>query len=375
MKALSGLRAFLPLALGLASCGNAASGEQGAPPAAASARDGFATDEIARFDEPWAMAFLSPETALVTERKGSLRLLDLAKRSTIAVSGVPAVDYGGQGGLGDVVASPGFAKDGVIYLSWAEAGPGDTRGAAIGRARLVREGGAARLEGLEVIWRQDKTTGRGHYSHRLAISPDGNWLYVASGDRQKMAPAQDMKSNLGKILRLNVRDPQRIDVVSTGHRNILGLAFDPQGTLWEVEHGPRGGDELNRVETGRNYGWPVVSEGRHYDGRLIPHHSERPNFARPVLSWTPVIGPGGMIIYRGSMFPDWTGQAIIAGLVSQGLVRVAFDGQSAREVARIDMGKRIRSIAEHPDGSIWVIEDGRDGRLLRLSRPSSAATR
>ncbi len=375
MKALSGLRLFLPLALGLASCGNTASADKGAPAASILARDGFAMAEVARFDEPWAMAFLSPGTALVTERRGSLKLVDLAKRSTIAVSGVPAVDYGGQGGLGDVVLSPEYAQNRLVYLSWAEAGPGDTRGAAVGRARLVREGGKARLERLEVIWRQDKTTGRGHYSHRLAFSPDGNWLYIASGDRQKMTPAQDPKSNLGKIVRLSVPDPARVEHVSLGHRNILGLAFDGHGSLWEVEHGPRGGDELNRVEAGRNYGWPVVSQGKHYDGRLIPPHSSRPDMAAPALSWTPVIGPGGMIIYRGSMFPDWTGQAIIAGLVSQGLVRVAFDGESGCEVARIAMGARIRAISEHPDGSIWVIEDGSDGRLLRLSRAPAAAPR
>jgi glucose/arabinose dehydrogenase len=375
MKALSGLYLFLPLTLGLASCGNAASGDKGAPAASVLARDGLAVAEIARFDEPWAIAFLSPGTALVTERRGSLKLVDLAKGGTIAVSGVPAVDYGGQGGLGDVVLSPDHAQNRLVYLSWAEAGPGDTRGAAVGRARLVREGGKARLEGLEVIWRQDKTTGRGHYSHRLAFSPDGNWLYVASGDRQKMSPAQDPKSNLGRILRLSVRAPEHLETVSRGHRNVLGLAFDGNGVLWEVEHGPRGGDELNRVEAGRNYGWPVVSQGRHYDGRLIPPHSGRPDMAAPALSWTPVIGPGGMTIYRGSMFPDWTGQAIIAGLVSQGLVRVAFDEESAREVARIDMGERIRAIAEHPDGSIWVVEDGSDGRLLRLSREPAAAPR
>jgi glucose/arabinose dehydrogenase len=375
MTAYLGPRLLLPLALGLASCGNAAPGDSGARSAAPQTKGDLAVKEVARFDEPWALAFLSEQEALVTERRGKLRLVNLARGTTIEVSGVPAVDYGGQGGLGDVVPSPRFASDGMVYLSWAEAGPRDTRGAVVGRARLVREDGAARLEGLEVIWRQDKTTGRGHYSHRLAFSPDGAWLYIASGDRQKMTPAQDRQSNLGKIVRLRVADPARIEQVSLGHRNILGLAFDGQGTLWEVEHGPKGGDEINRIEAGRNYGWPVVSQGRHYDGTPIPPHSERPDIAAPAMSWTPVIGPGGMTIYRGSMFPDWTGQAIIAGLVSNGLVRVAIDGGTAREVARIDMGERIRAIAEHPDGSIWLLEDGNGGRLLRLSNAGAATAR
>lgn len=303
--------------------------------------------------------------ALVTERAG--RLMLWRDGTATPISGVPQVDYGGQGGLGDVALSPGFAQDRTIYLSWAEAGDGDARGAAVGRARLV-EGDRPRLEGLEVIWRQSpKVTGRGHYSHRLAFSPDGQSLYIASGDRQKMTPAQDRTSGLGKIFRVPLNNPAAREMVSLGHRNMLGLAFDGQGRLWTLEHGPKGGDELNLVTPGANYGWPIVSDGDHYDGTPIPRHATRTEFAAPAISWNPVIAPGGMIFYSGDLFTGWRGQAIIAGLVSEGLVRVGIEGDRARELARHPLGNRIRAIAEHPDGSIWVLEDGADARLLRLT--------
>ena len=370
--------ALSPLLIALASCGATPVGESAAKPIAEAAP--FAVTEVARFDEPWAMAFL-PGTpyALVTEQRGKLKLWEEGGKIE-EVRGLPAVDYGGQGGLGDVVLAPDFATTGTIYLSWAEAGEGDTRGAVVARARLDLEQAAPRLVDLQVIWRQaPKVSGRGHYSHRMAFSPDGKYLFVASGERQKFTPAQDMAQNLGKIVRLlpdgtpapgNPFAAQvgvAAQVWTLGHRNILGLKFDAQGRLWEVEHGPRGGDELNLVEPGRNYGWPLVSEGDHYDGRDIPPHSSRPDLAAPAISWNPVIGPGDFIFYRGDKFPGWRGQAIIAGLVSQGLVRVAIDGTKAREVARYPLGQRIRAVAEREDGTIWVLEDDPGGRLLKLS--------
>lgn len=324
------------------------------------------------------MTFLpGTDAALITERAGTLKLWD--GQRAVPVAGVPAVDYGGQGGLGDVIVAPDFARSGIVYLSWAEAGEGDTRGAAVGRARLVR-GETPRLEGLSVIWRQDrKVTGRGHYSHRLAFSPDGKYLFVASGERQKFTPAQELTTNLGKIVRLlpdgrpapgnpfASKGGVAAQIWSYGHRNVLGLAFDRQGRLWDLEHGPAGGDELNLVKPGANYGWPLVSNGDHYDGKPIPRHATRPDLAAPAISWNPVIAPGDMIFYTGSLFPRWRGQVLITGLVAKGLVQVAVAGNKALEVARYPLDKRIREIEQAPDGAVWLLEDGKDARLLRLT--------
>ncbi len=341
----------------------------------------FAISTQGQFNEPWALAFL-PGTpyALVTERGGRLMLWEEG-RPARRVAGTPTVAYGGQGGLGDVRPAPDFAASGIVYLTWAEPGPNGTRGAALGRARLV-PGDAPRLEGLSVIWRQaPKVSGQGHYSHRLAFSPDGQSLFVASGERQKMTPAQDLGSDLGKIIRLNLDgSPAPAKEAagggrywSYGHRNVLGLKFDQAGRLWGLEHGPAGGDELNLIEPGRNYGWPLVSDGDHYDGRPIPRHAARPDLAAPAISWNPVIGPGNFIVYNGTRFPAWRGRALIAGLVSGGLVEVAIEGERAREVARYPFGRRLRDVVERDDGTIWVLEDGFGARLLRLSPAPPAA--
>jgi glucose/arabinose dehydrogenase len=328
------------------------------------------------------MAFL-PGTAyaLVTERKGRLKLWQEGG-ATRDVEGVPEVAYAGQGGLGDVKLAPDFRTSGMIYLSWAEAGGDGTRGAAVGRARLVL-GNAPRLEGLQVIWRQQpKVTGAGHYSHRIAFSPDGRYLFASSGERQKFTPAQDLGTNLGKIVRLlpdgapapgnpfAARGGIAAQVWTLGHRNVLGLEFDRQGGLWGLEHGPRGGDELNLIEPGRNYGWPIVSDGDNYDGTPIPRHRTRPEFAAPAISWNPVIAPGDFLFYRGNQFPQWRGQAVIAAMKPAALVRVAIEGERAREVARTPMPHRLREIVEREDGSLWLLEDGEErgaGRLLRLA--------
>ncbi len=339
---------------------------------------GFTTTEVARFDEPWAMTFLPDGRLLVTEKGGTLKVM--ATDGSIAnVTGVPEVAYGGQGGLGDVLLHPDFSSNGLVYLSWAEAGEGDTRGAAVGRAKLVLDGQGGRLEDLQVIWRQEpKVTGAGHYAHRLAFDADG-MLWITSGDRQKFDPAQDMTSNMGKLLRLNddgsvPSDNPFVDqggvaaqVWSLGHRNPLGLAFDSNGRLWVHEMGPKGGDELNLIVRGANYGYPIVSDGDHYDGRDIPDHSTRPEFEAPKITWTPVISPAGFIIYSGELFPAWKGSGFIGGLTSKGLVRVTFDGETAREAERLDMGERIREVEQGPDGALWILEDGGGARLLKLT--------
>lgn len=370
-----------PLALFSASCQAQSPAEKPQVAVTSTTAHDFTTQQIARFDEPWAMAFI-PGTplALITEKKGKLKLWEEGG-AVRDVAGVPAVAYAGQGGLGDVILAPDFASSGTIYLSWAEAGEGQTRGGAVGRAKLIIDG-RPRLEGLQVIWRQSqKVGGTGHYSHRLAFSPDGQYLFVASGDRQKFTPAQDMTSNLGKIVRLLPNGKPApgnpfadkggvtAEIWSLGHRNILGLQFDEQGRLWDLEHGPAGGDELNLLAGGKNYGWPLVSNGDHYDGKPIPRHSTRPDLAAPAMSWNPVIAPGDFVFYRGALFPQWRGQAMIGAMKPSALVRVAIDGEIAREVARYPMKYRIREVEEREDGSLWLLEDGKEtgaGRLLKL---------
>ncbi|MGV8940612.1 MAG: PQQ-dependent sugar dehydrogenase [Lysobacter sp.] len=355
-------------------------------PGAESATDGrpFVVTEIARFDQPWAMTFLPGDgRLLVTEKGGTLNLLKPGGKP-LPVEGVPQVDAGGQGGLGDVVAHPDFARNQWIYLSYAEAGEHDTRGAAVARAKLVVDNKSkARLTDLKVIWRQvPKVQGRGHFGHRIAFGPDGH-LWISSGERQKFDPAQDMQSNLGKIIRLNDDGSVPADnpfaeqggvaaqVWSLGQRNPLGIAFNAKGELWEVEMGPKGGDELNRIERGGNYGYPTVSNGEHYDGRPIPDHDTQPQFIAPVISWTPVISPSSLIFYSGDRFPAWQGDALISGLSSNALVRVVFDDQGAHEAERFDMGARIREVEQGPDGDIYLLEDGPKARLLRLAPPAA----
>lgn len=336
----------------------------------------FNAMEVARFDDPWAMTFLPNGMMLVTEQDGRIFVVTV-NGDKKQVSGVPEVDYGGQGGLGDIILHPNFADNGIVYISYAEAGDGDTRGAAVARTGLELTDNGGRLVDLKVIWRQSpKVTGRGHYGHRMVFSSDG-FLFISSGDRQKFTPAQDMNQNLGKILRLNEDGSTPADnpfadrggvtaqIWSLGHRNPLGLAFDTQGRLWDHEMGPKGGDELNLIIRAENYGYPIVSDGDHYNGREIPDHATRPEFAAPKVSWTPVISPAGFIIYTGDLFPAWKGSGFIGGLSSEALIRVAIDGENAREAERFDMGERIREVEQGPDGAIWVLED--TGRLLKLT--------
>lgn len=351
----------------------------------------FEVEPITSFDEPWAMAFLPDGRMLVTEKKGNLFIVSQDGQKTRSIGGMPDVDYGGQGGLGDVAVHPNFAENGLVYLSYAEGGDGGTRGAAVSRAVLNQTEGGGNLSDAEVIWRQyPKVVGRGHYGHRMLFDDDG-YLWISSGDRQKFTPAQDMQANIGKILRLNDdgsipddnpfvnyrdQDPFVDDegvyaqIWSLGHRNPLGIAIDLDGQLWNIEMGPAGGDELNRVVRGGNYGYPIVSNGDHYDGREIPDHDTRPEFLEPADWWTPVISPGNLMVYSGNLFSDWRGDLLVAGLSSQAIVRIETDGDDAREVERYPMGARIRSVVQGPAGELWALEDERAtsrGRLLKLT--------
>jgi aldose sugar dehydrogenase len=352
----------------------------------------FITAVVADFDEPWAMAFLPgsgvqmTNMALVSDKKGKLFLVDTQTGKSTEVSGVPKVDYGGQGGFGDVIVGPQFAADGVIYLSWVEAGENDTRGAVVGTAKLNRSGAAPSLSDVKIIWKQNpKVTGRGHYGHRLAFSPDGKYLFIASGERQKFDPAQDINGNLGKVLRLlpdgttpkdnpfyDPANPVKSEIWSLGHRNPLGITFDNKGQLWNQEMGPQDGDELNLVKRGANYGYPKVSNGRNYGAATddIPDHKPDDGFEAPSAFWVPAISPGGLMFYNGQLFPKWKNSLFIGGLGAKSLVRVQLEGTKASKADEWDMGARIREVEQGPDGAIWVLEDGirgSEGRLLKLT--------
>ncbi|KAL2208717.1 soluble quino protein glucose dehydrogenase [Sarocladium strictum] len=340
----------------------------------------FQETAIADLNEPWALAFLPDERVLVTERAGTLRLVDPSTSSTGEITGVPSVVYAGQGGLGDVAIHPNFEENNQVYISYVVSADGGASNAVVARGTLaLNENGGGALEDLEVIWVQDPPiSGSGHFSHRILFDSDG-FMWISSGDRQQFDPAQDMSGNLGKILRLNddgtvpegnpFADEGGVaaQVWSLGVRNPLGIAFDAEGRLWEIEMGPQGGDELNLIQEGGNYGWPEVSEGIHYDGEDIPNHSTRPEFIPPKVAWVPSISPASVIVYKGDLFSDWTGNALIAALGQQGVVRVELDGEDATEAEKISMGRRIRTIREDPEGALWILEDGPGGRLVKLT--------
>lgn len=367
----------------------------------------FKTTAVATFDSPWALAFLPDSTMLVTERTGHLWLTTTTGTKT-EVSGVPRVHAEGQGGLLFVALSPNFAQDRQVYLTYSEPGE-DGDGLALARATLGTVGGKPMLQGLRVLWRQLPRGKGGQFGGYIAFSPDGRYLFLTAGERQRFTPAQDPNQALGKILRLTldgkpapgnpaagktgsptvtVTDPPEntgaaataegrivrvpapnltpAETWSTGHRNPYGLAFDANGRLWETEMGPQGGDELNLIEAGRNYGWPLVSYGKNYDDTPIAKHPTRPDLQEPALYWDPIIAPAGLTFYDGALFPQWRGSAFVGGLASMALIRIAFDGPTPREAERWAMDARIRAVMTGPDGALWVLEDD-GGRLLRLT--------
>jgi glucose/arabinose dehydrogenase len=361
---------------------------KGAAQSEASKDRPFTVTEIADFDTPWAMAFLPgsgvrlTNMALLTEKEGRLWLVDVTNGKRTAVSGVPRVVVAGQGGLGDVMPHPDFAGNHRIYLSFVEGGPNGSSGAALGYGTLdLANPAAPALRDFKVIWRQQpKVEGDGHFSHRIAFGPDG-FLYLSSGERQKMQPAQEMTGNLGKVLRLTdeglpapgnpwaSRGGVAAEFWSIGHRNLLGLQFAPDGRLWESEMGPQGGDEVNLILPGKNYGWPRVSNGSHYGGADIPDHKPGNGFEAPKVWWNPSISPGALLIYYGDKFPAWKGDALVGALSGEALIRIDIDGDTARKADHWPMGQRIRAVDEGPDGSIYLLED--EGRLLRLD-PAAA---
>ena len=417
------------LFLGLAACGSAASTSNqmsstgqansasepssaaSADPAPQSGRPFIATP-VATFDSPWAMAFLpGSNLGIVTEKPGRLWLVDIKSGVKQPVSGAPRVVFSDQGGLLDVALSPTFASDNLVYLTYAEPSHGGGSGLALARARLVRNSSGGSLQGLTILWHDPQGGQGGQFGAIIAFAPDGKSLFLSSGERQRFTPAQDPNQPLGKILHLTldgkpasdnpwsghegsssvkITDPPDdtqaalhapartmqwpgpnftpAETWTLGHRNPYGLTFDSKGRLWETEMGPRGGDELNLIIKGKNYGWPLVSEGENYDGNPIAKPSTRPDLEAAKLFWVPSVSPTTLLIYSGKLFPQWSGNGFIGSLSGKSLIRVAFDGDSAKKLNRWDMGARIRWVGEGPtDGAIYLLEDQDGARLLRLT--------
>jgi glucose/arabinose dehydrogenase len=371
----------------------------------------FKVTKVAEFEIPWRMAFLPDGRMLITEKGGKLFIATPSGEKT-EVSGVPAVQFEKQNGLLGVYLAPDYANNREIYLTYSE--PGDdprTSSLALARATLDLGKSSASLGNLKVIWRDPIKGKGGQVGATIAFSPDKKYLYLTAGDRQRFTPAQDPNQPAGKILRLTLdgkpapgnpfagkTGAKTVDVIdpaknteaaktakvlrtytfpgtnltpsetwSSGHRTPYGLAFAPDGRLWEIEHGPRGGDELNLIEPGKNYGWPLVSYAVNYDGTPIASPDTRPDLTKPVIYWTPVIAPGNLMFYSGDLFPQWKGSAFTGGLVGLSLNRIVVDGPNAKPAERWKVGFRVRDVEQGPDGALWLLEDSSSGGLYRLT--------
>ncbi len=335
---------------------------------------------VSGLEHPWGLAFLPGDEVLITERAGRLRIVRGGQLDPSPVAGVPEVWANGQGGLLDVAIHPGFNENRWVYLTYSKPGDGNQATTALARGRLADDG--SRLEGLEDLFVADAWTGAGvHFGSRLAFSPDGH-LFMSIGDRGDMDAAQDRSNHQGTILRLNDDGTVPADNPFVGEAGVLpeiwaygirspqGLAFHPEtGALWETEHGPRGGDELNVIEPGRNYGWPVITYGINYNGRQIGDGiTEAPGMEQPVHYWVPSIATSGLTIYAGDRFPAWRGSAFTGGLAGTQLARVGLEGTTSTgvEVLLESRGERIRDVRTGPDGFIYLLTDQARGALLRL---------
>ncbi|MBL0170356.1 MAG: PQQ-dependent sugar dehydrogenase [Gemmatimonadaceae bacterium] len=404
------MKVFARTALLLTFASTAAHAQVNAGAQAPEATLPFTMTQVATFNLPWRIAFLPDGRMLVTEKVGPLWLVTQQGVKT-PVANVPAVRAQGQGGMLGVYTSPNYATDRNVYLTYSE--PGDSGSSlALARAKLTITKDSASLDGLQVIWRDGARGRGGQFGAAVAFSPDKKFLFLTVGDRQRMTPAQDPNSPLGKILRLTldgkpapgnpqagktgeatlgiINPPRDTELAktaavlfsytfpgpnltpsetwATGFRTPYGLAFAPDGRLWELEHGPRGGDELNLIEPGKNYGWPLVAYAVNYNGVEIPSPDTRPDLTKPLIYWTPVIAPGSLTFYKGAMFPQWNGSALIGGLATQTLNRITFDGKGgAAPAERWAVGHQIRDVAIAPDGAVWVIENTPTGGLFRVT--------
>ena len=370
----------------------------------------FVMRSVATFALPWRLAFLPDGRMLITEKTGPVWLVTQDGAKT-PVANAPRVLVQGQGGMLGVYLSPRYATDHFVYLTYSEPGEPSGSSLALARAKLSITASAASLDDLQVIWRDGARGRGGQFGAAVAFSPDGRYLFLSVGDRQRMTPAQDPDNPLGKILRLTLdgkpapgnpgagktgaatipvidppSDTERAKTApvvrtytfpgpnltpaetwSSSHRTPYGLAFAPDGRLWEAEHGPRGGDELNLIEPGKNYGWPLTSYAVNYNGVPIPSPDTRPDLQKPVLYWTPVIAMGNLLFYKGAMFSQWNGSALLGGMGSRSLSRVIISGATARAAERWDVGKRIRDVEVGPDGALWMLEDSNPGGLYKVT--------
>lgn len=339
----------------------------------------------ARLEHPWALVFLPDGRMLVTERPGRMRIVTREGQLSAPIQGLPRVDARGQGGLLDVVLGPSFATDRMIYWSYSEPRGSGQNATAVARGRLSDDG--ARVENVQRIFQQQPAwRSTAHFGSRLVFDRDGH-LYITLGERsnpESRVHAQDLTTTIGKVIRINAdgsipadnpfvgRANARTEIWSYGHRNVQGADLNPDtGALWTIEHGPRGGDELNIPQAGRNYGWPIISYGEDYSGRPMGEGiTARDGMEQPVYYWDPVIAPGDMDFYRGSLFP-WHGDILIGGLGTEQLVRLDIEGErvTAEERFDLDIG-RIRDIAEDETGALWVVTDEDNGRIVRLTPQS-----
>ena len=370
----------------------------------------FTMTPVTTFNLPWRIAFLPDGRMLITEKVGPIWLVTQAGAKT-PVTGVPTVLSQGQGGMLGVFLSPHYAADHNVYLTYAEPQAVGGSSLALARAKLVLGKDTASLDGVQVIWRDGEGGKGGQFGAQIAFAPDGKSLFLTVGERQRFTPAQDPNQPLGKILHLTLdgkpaadnpmagktgaasvpvidppkdtEDAKTAAVIRTytfpgpnltpsetwtsGHRTPYGMAFAPDGRLWEAEHGPKGGDELNLIEKGKNYGWPLVSYATNYNGVPIASPDSRPDLAKPVIYWTPIIAPGNLMFYQGKMFPAWNGSALMGGMATKTLNRIVINGSSAKSAERWDVGHRIRDVEEAPDGALWMLEDANPGTLFRVT--------
>lgn len=365
------------VALMLAACGSAV------PTGPSMAAANIKAETVAEgLEQPWGLAFLPDGRMLVTEKAGRLRVV--AKDGTLSapVAGVPAVDDKRQGGLLGIAIDPKFSENRLIYFSFSEPRGADGNGTTVARAKLVEEGGAPRLDGLQVIFRQTPTfQSNHHFGSRLVFAPDGT-LFVTLGDRYKGKDmAQTLDNHLGKLVRINpdgsvpkdnpfvAEQGAKPEIWSYGHRNIQGAAINPaSGKIWTVEHGAKGGDEINIPEPGKNYGWPVITHGVDYSGEKIGEGTHKEGMEQPVFFWNPSIATSGMTFYTGDLFPEWKGDVFVGGLASQILAHVDVEGNTVKgwQPLLSDLGERIRDVVQGPDGALYLLTDNVEGRIVRV---------